>query len=80
VSGGATGILTCPIDVVNTQMKSGALTSKGLVSAHFELARTHGIAGLFKGLLPRVVLLGAGSSVFFAIYNAAGVALAAPPT
>jgi hypothetical protein len=75
VSGAATGLLTCPIDVVNTQMKSGALSSNGLVAAHFQLVRNKGIGALFQGLLPRVVLLGCGSSVFFGIYNAVGNAL-----
>ena len=75
VSGAATGLVTTPLDVVNTQLKSGTLKSTGLVAAHFELARTQGIRALFQGAAPRVLLLGLGSSIFWAAYNRVAAAL-----
>jgi solute carrier family 25 (mitochondrial S-adenosylmethionine transporter), member 26 len=64
-SGVATAILTCPIDCVNTRIKSGELARFSVVGAHLEIVRKDGITALFRGIAPRTVILGFGSTVFW---------------
>jgi len=65
VSGMSTAVLTCPIDCVNSRIKSGELARFGVMSAHFEIIRKDGVAALFRGVAARSVLLGVGSTVFW---------------
>jgi solute carrier family 25 S-adenosylmethionine transporter 26 len=69
VAGTITSILTCPIDCVNTRIKSGELAKYNVVEAHKEIVRRNGVKALFRGLLPRTVILSLGSSVFWFWYN-----------
>lgn len=64
-SGALTGILTCPIDCVNTRIKSGELASYSVVSAHVEIIRRDGARALFRGVGPRATILGLGSTLFW---------------
>jgi hypothetical protein len=64
-SGLATAILTCPIDCVNTRIKSGELANFGVVGAHMEIVRKDGVTALFRGVVPRGAILGLGSTVFW---------------
>jgi hypothetical protein len=69
VCGPFTALLTNPLDCVNTRIKSGELASYNFISAHSEIVRRSGIRGLFRGLLPRTVILSLGSTVFWFWYN-----------
>lgn len=65
VSGVCTAIATCPIDCVNSRIKSGELAKFSVTSAHFEIIRKDGVSALFRGVAARSVLLGIGSTVFW---------------
>jgi hypothetical protein len=67
LSGVLTAILTCPIDCVNTRIKSGerALQNLSVTAAHFEIIKKDGVTALFRGLVPRSAILGLGSTVFW---------------
>jgi hypothetical protein len=67
-SGIATAIVTCPLDCVNTRIKSGELESLSVSAAHFEIYRRDGVSALFRGLAPRCVILGLGSTIFWYSY------------
>jgi hypothetical protein len=64
-SGIATAIVTSPQDCVNTRIKSGELESLSVTAAHFEIYRRDGVSALFRGLVPRCVILGLGSTIFW---------------
>lgn len=68
VSGTMTSVLTCPIDCVNTRIKSGELADFGVIAAHREIVKRNGVRALFRGLLPRTVVLSLGSTVFWFLY------------
>mmetsp|Transcript_79067 Transcript_79067/g.155115 ORF Transcript_79067/g.155115 Transcript_79067/m.155115 type:complete len:343 (-) Transcript_79067:11-1039(-) len=65
ISGNLTGIVTCPIDCVNTRIKSGELAHMGVVRAHIEIIKRDGATALFRGLIPRCAILGLGSTLFW---------------
>lgn len=69
VAGTVTSVLTCPIDCVNTRIKSGELTEYSVLGAHREIVQRDGVRALFRGLAPRTLILSAGSSVFWYWYN-----------
>ena len=61
VSGAATGTATCPLDVVNTRLKAGALPRElGVAAAAATIARREGVGALFGGLAPRCGIIGLG--------------------
>lgn len=62
-------LILSPLDCVNTGIKSGELASYDFVTAHFEIVKRRGVAGLFKGMLPRTVILSCGSTVFWFWYS-----------
>jgi solute carrier family 25 (mitochondrial S-adenosylmethionine transporter), member 26 len=68
VSGTMTSILTCPIDCVNTRIKSGELAEYGVIAAHREILKRNGVRALFRGLVPRTIVLSLGSTVFWFLY------------
>jgi hypothetical protein len=65
LSGALTAVITQPIDCVNTRIKSGELASFSIARAHSEIVRRDGVQALFRGLAPRAVILGVGSTVFW---------------
>jgi len=67
VSGVLTAIATCPIDCVNTRIKSGELAQYSIWNAHFEIVHRNGIQALFRGLVARSMLHGIGATVFWYI-------------
>ena len=69
VAGTLTSILTCPIDCVNTRIKSGELAEFSVVEAHREIVKRDGFRALFRGLFPRTVILSVGSSIFWFWYD-----------
>ena len=77
-SGSITGIVTCPMDVVNTRIKSGEFPpDNGIIKTHIDILnlKQHnngGIQALFRGAIPRVITIGIGSTAFwwsYAMYN-----------
>jgi len=67
-SGAATALVTCPIDCVNTRIKSGEFAHLGVISTHIAIVKKDGIRALFRGLLPRTAMLGLGATVFWSSY------------
>ncbi|KAJ1433171.1 hypothetical protein B484DRAFT_447398 [Ochromonadaceae sp. CCMP2298] len=63
-SGVVTAVATCPLDVVNTRIKSGEI-DLGIIPAHLHIIRQDGASALFRGLIPRAVIMGAGATVFW---------------
>ena len=65
VAGVSTAVVTCPIDCVNTRIKSGELARFSVMSAHVEIVRLDGVRALFRGVAARAVLHGVGATVFW---------------
>lgn len=65
VAGGLAAAITCPIDVWKTRLMLGNPDATIL-----SICRTEGIAALFSGVVPRVVWISVGGSVFFGAYEA----------
>jgi hypothetical protein len=68
-SGALTAVLTNPLDVVNTRLKSAGIAGATLASAARDVVRREGPAALFAGLGPRVVIIGLGSGVFWGVQS-----------
>lgn len=64
-SGVITAAITCPIDCVNTRIKSGELVQYSMTRAHMEIVHRDGVSALFRGVVPRCTILGLGSTVFW---------------
>lgn len=67
LSGAMTTILTTPLDCVNTRIKSGEIVNMGLIDAHVYIVKKDGFKALYRGLVPRMAVIGFGSTVFW--YN-----------
>lgn len=65
LSGAATGVLTNPLDCVNTRIKSGELDKFSIWGAHKEIVSRDGWKALFRGVIPRTFIMGFGSTVFW---------------
>lgn len=74
LSGTLTAMATTPLDVVRTRMMSQGSGAQALYKNAFDCAAKtvsrEGPAALFKGLVPRALLLGPSSAVFFLAYEA----------
>ena len=68
LSGAITGVVTCPLDVVNTKIKSGEYAEYSLIQAHVQVAKREGTVALFRGLGARVIILGFGSTIFWSLF------------
>lgn len=69
VSGALTGVLTCPLDCINTQLKSGHSPTKSVTGTAASMLRSEaGLASFFRGVVPRTAILGFGSTVFWYFY------------
>ena len=66
-SGVMTAVVTCPLDVVNTRIKSGELQGYGVFAAHQQVVVRSGFLSLYMGLLPRRFILGFGSTIFWSL-------------
>lgn len=80
-SGITTAILTCPLDVINTRIKdlNASTPYTSLAGSVQTIVAREGYISLFKGLLPRMVILGAGSGVFWGVYAQINSMLAVRP-
>jgi hypothetical protein len=66
-SGVACAVLTCPLDVVNTRIKSGNVETNSILRLGSEILKKEGVTALFQGVALRSVVLGVGSSIFWPI-------------
>ena len=66
-SGVGCAILTCPLDVINTRIKSGQVTSTSIVEVGRQIVTEEGAMALFRGVAMRSIVLGIGSSIFWPI-------------
>ena len=66
-SGVVAAFIACPIDCVNTRIKSGEFRHTGMVQAYKEIWRKDGVKAFFRGALPRCTILAVGSTVFWYI-------------
>lgn len=86
LTGAVTSLLTEPLDVIRTRLQAQrSATSagtdfgyRGLAHGLRTMARTEGILALWQGLLPRLLLKSAGSSIWYVVYMATRKALAQP--
>lgn len=70
-SGIITAFITNPLDCINTRIKSGDIASAKSMSfldVGLSMVRVDGAGTLFRGLLPRSVIIGLGSTVFWSLY------------
>jgi solute carrier family 25 S-adenosylmethionine transporter 26 len=65
LAGGLAATVTCPIDVWKTRLMLGGQKNVSILS----IAKSEGISALFSGLVPRVVWISVGGSLFFAVYE-----------
>ena len=65
VAGGLAAAATCPIDVWKTRLMLGNPNATIL-----SIGRTEGVSALFSGVVPRVLWISVGGSVFFGAYEA----------
>ena len=68
-AGCVTSVITTPLDNVNTRIKSGELAEFGIIKAHMEIVKRSGAYGLFRGLIPRTLTIGFGSTLFWYIFT-----------
>jgi len=72
-AGGIAGALTTPLDVAKTRImlaNVNSVESQGRVPTVLRIIHSEkGIKGLFAGVVPRVILISMGGSVFFGTYE-----------
>ena len=75
VAGGVSAALTTPLDVVKTRImlaQIGTAEAKGdIMAVIHSLLREKGMAGLFAGFVPRVLLMSLGGAIFLGVYDKA---------
>ena len=64
VAGGAAAAATCPLDVWKTRLMLG-----GKDSTIISILQREGMAALFSGVVPRVLWISVGGSIFFGAYE-----------
>lgn len=73
VAGGTAATLTTPLDVVKTRIilaEKGSRTAQGnVVSVVRQVVETSGVRGLFAGVVPRVMWISLGGSIFLGVYE-----------
>lgn len=66
-SGVFCGILTCPLDVVNTRIKADSMDSTSILKVTSQIVSNEGVSALFRGVALRSFVLGVGSFIFWPI-------------
>ncbi|CAL1541950.1 unnamed protein product [Lymnaea stagnalis] len=73
VAGGTSAALTTPLDVVKTRIilaEKGSSVARGdIVFVLKHVVREKGIRGLFSGVVPRVIWISIGGSIFLGVYE-----------
>jgi solute carrier family 25 S-adenosylmethionine transporter 26 len=70
IAGGIAAAVTCPIDVWKTRLMLG---SKNV--SIMSIAQTEGISAIFSGIVPRVIWISVGGSIFFGAYESVSLLL-----
>ncbi|XP_056380535.1 mitochondrial S-adenosylmethionine carrier protein isoform X1 [Hyla sarda] len=72
-AGGFAAAVTTPLDVVKTRImlaKAGSSTASGnVLLALSDVWRTHGLTGLFAGIVPRMTAISLGGFIFLGAYD-----------
>jgi solute carrier family 25 protein 38 len=75
-SGVCCAIVTCPLDVVNTRIKSGTVSStSNIAKVGWDILQNEGVPALFRGVVLRSIVLGIGSSIFWPIQRSVAQSL-----
>lgn len=72
VSGGTAAALTCPIDVIKTQMQVYSLRNGGFrspISTAKDMFQTGGTKIFIAGIFPRIIWIGGGTSITLGVYE-----------
>eukprot|EP00897_Mesotaenium_endlicherianum_P003920 jgi/Mesen1/3556/ME000199S02713 len=72
LAGSTAAFVTTPLDVVKTRLQTqlpGVVQYKGVRDAMAVIVRQEGVAGLYRGLVPRLVIYVSQGAVFFASYE-----------
>lgn len=73
VAGGVSAAVTTPLDVAKTRIMlaeaSSPLASGRLPLALQHVLRTHGVKGLFAGVVPRTLWMSTGGFIFLGVYD-----------
>ena len=75
VSGVACAIITCPLDVINTRIKSSSSATSSMWKVGLEIGQKEGLVSLFRGVGMRSLILGVGSCLFWPIQRSVSDAL-----
>jgi solute carrier family 25 S-adenosylmethionine transporter 26 len=83
-AGAATGLVTTPLDVVKTRLMTqggaaGAQQYRGALDCARKVVAAEGAGALMRGWQPRVLWIGVGGSVFFAVLEQAKKLYNPPP-
>lgn len=68
-SGVVCGIVTCPLDVINTRIKASTTQTTSIRTVGEQILVREGVQALFRGVLLRSLVLGIGSSIFWPIQH-----------
>lgn len=73
VAGGLSAAITTPLDVAKTRImlaeRNSPLAAGGVLSALRTIRGETGVSGLFAGVVPRVIWISVGGSIFFGSYS-----------
>mmetsp|Transcript_2150 Transcript_2150/g.3665 ORF Transcript_2150/g.3665 Transcript_2150/m.3665 type:complete len:426 (-) Transcript_2150:553-1830(-) len=74
ISGSTAALFTTPFDVVKTRLQTqaalnSAVQYKGVIDALTRIMAVEGLGGLYRGIVPRVVIYISQGAIFFASYE-----------
>jgi solute carrier family 25 S-adenosylmethionine transporter 26 len=79
VAGGTSAAITTPLDVVKTRIilaEKGSILAKGDILFALRLvAKEKGLRGMFAGIVPRVIWISIGGSIFLGVYEQVRISL-----
>lgn len=77
IAGSFSGFVVTPFDVVKTRLMTSDVKEKtpSTIEIFKVIVNDHGVKGLFKGALMRMIYLGIGGFAFFGIYEKIKVSL-----
>lgn len=79
IAGGTSAAITTPLDVVKTRIilaeKGSRVASGNIFYVLKHVAQERGLRGLFSGIVPRVIWISIGGSVFLGVYEKVKITL-----
>ncbi|BFZ12693.1 hypothetical protein BsWGS_15732 [Bradybaena similaris] len=79
IAGGTSAAITTPLDVVKTRVilaeKGSSVASGNIFYVLKHVAQLKGIRGLFAGIVPRVIWISIGGSIFLGVYEKVRITL-----